>query len=236
VAASVIHSLIDFLSDTSLSSSAASSSSSSSSSSANSTALDVVSFVREVVEKFPDLRPSITENLAGVLPSIKSGKVFRGVLWILGEYVDSKEGIEGVFEGVRGVIGEVPILSSEQRLLDRADEEAAAAGEPNPNTTENKPSTRPRVLADGTYATETAYDTNVNSSASQARLEAVKAAAKPPLRTLILGGDFFTGAVLSVALVKLVLRYERLVESGSEQANSLRAEVSLFSFECRPLS
>ena len=39
-------------------------------------------------------------------------------------------------------------------------------------------STKPRVLADGTYATETAF-TSVNN----ARLEAVKAAAKPPLRS-----------------------------------------------------
>ena len=36
---------------------------------------------------------------------------------------------------------------------------------------------RPRVLADGIYATETAY-----TSASAARLEVMKASAKPPLR------------------------------------------------------
>ena len=36
---------------------------------------------------------------------------------------------------------------------------------------------KPKVLADGTYATETAF-----TSVSNARLEAVKAAAKPPLR------------------------------------------------------
>ncbi|KAG0695021.1 hypothetical protein DFH29DRAFT_957099, partial [Suillus ampliporus] len=35
---------------------------------------------------------------------------------------------------------------------------------------------RPKVLADGTYATETAY-----TSTGSARLEAVKAASKPPL-------------------------------------------------------
>jgi coatomer subunit beta len=37
---------------------------------------------------------------------------------------------------------------------------------------------RPKVLADGTYATETAY-----TSTSNLRLDAVKAAAKPPLRS-----------------------------------------------------
>ena len=38
---------------------------------------------------------------------------------------------------------------------------------------------RPKILADGTYATETAF-----SSANAAKLEAVKAAAKPPLRSV----------------------------------------------------
>ena len=39
------------------------------------------------------------------------------------------------------------------------------------------PTTKPRVLADGTYATETAF-----TSTQTAKLEAVRAASKPPLR------------------------------------------------------
>ncbi|KAG1239767.1 hypothetical protein G6F68_018312 [Rhizopus microsporus] len=68
-----------------------------------------------------------------------------------------------------------------------------------------------RILADGTYATESAY--TESSSAAEARLEAVKAAKKPPLRSLILAGDYFLGTVLSTALTKLVLRYNSLVVS-----------------------
>jgi coatomer subunit beta len=78
---------------------------------------------------------------------------------------------------IRKVIGEIPILASEQRLLDEA------GGDNEPEEDAEKPKTegssRPKVLADGTYATETAY-----TSASTARLEAVKAAAKPPLRSM----------------------------------------------------
>lgn len=99
---------------------------------------------------------------------------------------------------------------------------------------------RPKVLADGTYATETAY-----TSAGSARLEAVKAASKPPLRgvclahpsrlnlfkdvlsALILGGDFFTGAVLASTLTKLVLRFDDLTKDRPK-ANALRAEVRTF--------
>ena len=129
----------------------------------------------EVVEKFPHLRATICEKLISTLSEIKSGKVFRGCLWILGEYVEAVSDIQSTMREVRKVLGEIPILASEQRLLD-------AAGGDEEEEKEEKPKTegggKPRVLADGTYATETAY-----TSASVARLEAVKAAAKPPLRS-----------------------------------------------------
>lgn len=175
------------------------------------------------MEKFPHLRATIVEKLISNLPEIKSGKVFRGVLWILGEYVENVADIQGTMREVRKVLGEIPILASEQRLLDDASEEAA--GEEGEDKEKEKEKVkaegggRPRVLADGTYATETAY-----TSASAARLEAVKAAAKPPLRTLILAGDFFTGAVLSAALTKLVLRFSE-ISKDAVASNVLRAEV-----------
>jgi len=63
-----------------------------------------------------------------------------------------------------------------QRLLDEAGGEEEAQKEEAAKTV---PSGKPRVLQDGTYATETAYS---STSTAAARLEAVKAAAKPPLR------------------------------------------------------
>ena len=96
----------------------------------------------------------------------------------MGEYVEAVSDIQSTMREVRKVLGEIPILASEQRLLDAA----GGDGEEEEKEKEEKPKTegggRPRVLADGTYATETAY-----TSASAARLEAVKAAAKPPLRS-----------------------------------------------------
>ena len=58
----------------------------------NSSAVDVIAFVREVVERFPDLRSSIVEKLLSTFDDIKSGKVFRGALWIVGEYCTKVEG------------------------------------------------------------------------------------------------------------------------------------------------
>lgn len=86
---------------------------------------------------------------------------------------------------IRKVLGEIPILASEQRLLDEAAGESSAADNEEGESKEKEKEKakaegagRPKVLADGTYATETAF-----TSAAVARLEAVKAAAKPPLRS-----------------------------------------------------
>jgi len=46
----------------------------------------------EVVEKFPNLRSSITEKLLETFMDVKSGKVFRGALWIVGEYCSTCKG------------------------------------------------------------------------------------------------------------------------------------------------
>jgi coatomer subunit beta len=133
-----------------------------------------------VVEKFPHLRQSICDKLTQTLTEIKSGKAFRGVLWILGEYVEGLSDIQATFQDIRKVLGEIPILASEQRLLDEAGGE-----EDKQEDKKVEGSGRPRVLADGTYATETAY-----TSANSARLEAVKAASKPPLRGAWLAPSF----------------------------------------------
>jgi coatomer subunit beta len=227
----------------------------------NASAVDVIAFVREVVEKFPDLRSSIVEKLLETFADIKSGKVFRGALWIVGEYCTSVEGasashgasratetsrtdMKETLQQIRKVLGEIPILASEQvhtiarvseppilianaqRLLDQAEADAQLSSEATP--TANVPRTTTKVLADGTYATETVY-----SSSSAAKLEAVKAASKPPLRSLILGGDFYTAAVLSSTLTKLILRFSE--QSKDERAvNELRAEVRTPSRAARP--
>ncbi|THH02805.1 hypothetical protein EW145_g6702 [Phellinidium pouzarii] len=203
VAANVVHALMEFLGESN-----------------NPAAVDVIAFVREVVEKFPDLRPTITEKLVQTFGDVKSGKVFRGALWIVGEYCDCAPAIQAVFQALRGVLGEIPILASEQRLLDEAgaDEDESRDEE---KTKSTGGSSKPRVLADGTYATETAL-----TSSSSARLEAVKAAAKPPLRALILQGDFYTGSVLASTLAKLVLRFSE-TSSDIQACNTLRAEAML---------
>ncbi|CAG8727462.1 652_t:CDS:10, partial [Dentiscutata erythropus] len=180
VAANVVHVLMEFLGDSN-----------------NPAAVDVIAFVREVVEKFPNLRSSITEKLLETFMDVKSGKVFRGALWIVGEYCTECQDIEEAWKQIRaGLVSDTKTATT---------------------------SSSRRILADGTYATESIFSSN---SLNSAKLDAVKAAAKPPLRALLLSGDFFLGSVLAATLTKLVLRYAD-VSKDAKKTNALRAEAML---------
>ncbi|KAI0457578.1 Coatomer, beta subunit [Xylaria acuta] len=207
VAASVVDLLMDFIADFS-----------------NTSAVDVISFVKEVVEKFPKLRPSIVARLVDTLSEVRAGKVYRGIVWIVGEYSLEENDIRDAWRKIRASLGEIPILASEQRLLDNVDGQNEREQEQvNGHSKPAQPSGSRRVLADGTYATETAL---TSASATAARLEAVKAAQKPPLRQLILDGDYYLATVLSATLTKLVMRHSE-ISSDKARTNALKAEAML---------
>ena len=190
----------------------------------NNSAVDVISFVKEVVEKFPKLRPSIIERLVATLSEVRAGKVYRGVLWVLGEYSLDANDIREAWKRIRASLGEIPILASEQRLLDEVpDENTASKEQVNGHAKSAAPTGSRKVLADGTYATESAL---TSQSAAAAKLEAVKAAQKPPLRQLILDGDYYLATVLSSTLTKLVMRHSE-VSQDTARTNALRAEAML---------
>jgi coatomer subunit beta len=138
----------------------------------NTSAVDVISFVKEVVEKFPTLRAAILDQLLATLSDIKAKKIFRGALWILGEYCTEEKDIKDALRGIRNSVGELPILDTEKRAL-----EAEEGTETNGTEGMSGGGSSTRVLADGTYATESAFDTK-----TAAKREAVKGSTKPPLR------------------------------------------------------
>ncbi|KAK4159226.1 adaptin N terminal region-domain-containing protein [Cladorrhinum sp. PSN259] len=206
VAASVVELLMEFIADFN-----------------NSSAVDVINFVKEVVEKFPALRPAIVAKLVETLKEVRAGKIYRGILWIIGEYSLESKDIRDAWVGIRASLGEVPILASEQRLLDNMDSEENKEQDEQANG-QSKPATSSRkVLADGTYATETAL---TSQSAAAAKLEAVKASQKPPLRQLILDGDYYLATVLAATLTKLVMRHAE-ISSEEARTNRLKAEAML---------
>lgn len=206
IAASVVDVLMDFIADFN-----------------NSSAVDVISFVKEVVEKFPKLRSSIVERLVSTLGEVRAGKVYRGSLWVIGEYSLRENDIREAWKRIRASLGEIPILATEQRLLDQAADENAESKEQANGAPKATTGASRKILPDGTYATESAL---TSESAAKARLEAVKAAQKPPLRQLILDGDYYLATVLSSTLAKLVMRHSEISDDQA-RTNALRAEAML---------
>jgi len=199
VAGSVVHVLMDFLGDP-----------------AGGSAADVITFVREVVEMYPDLRPSIISKLLETLSQIKSSKVFRSSLWIIGEYSNTPDEIDSVFTAIREVLGPLPLVTEEQEQEEKERQEAAAKVQKEVKSV-SAPS-RPVVLADGTYATQSAYVTN---DTNVSKTEFV-----PNLRVLLLAGDYFLGTVLAATLVKLV-RKSAKQEIDPVTKNMISTEVLL---------
>ncbi|XP_053950693.1 coatomer subunit beta [Anastrepha ludens] len=194
VAANVIPVLVEFLSDTN-----------------ELAAADVLIFIREAIQKFPALRALIIERLIEAFPQIKSSKIHRAAVWILGEYVDSKEQILEVIETIIQALGEIPMVEAEQkRLAGEQTDEGEKASDGNAISASNK------VTSDGTYATQSAF-----SLAPVAKKEK-----RPPLRQYLMDGDFFIGAALSATLTKLALRYLEL-ENEDRLQNRMTTQVML---------
>lgn len=194
VAASVVDLLLDFVGDS------------------NSTsAVDVISFVKEVVEIFPNLRASILSRLLQTLETVRAGSVYRGALWIIGEYSLEENDIQEAWVHIRKSLGEIPILASERRHLAEGEADESESAKPAEHH-------KPKVLADGTYATETAFTADTHSEEHKAK--------RPPLRNLILDGAYFVASVLASTLTKLVLRYQKISKNEARK-NALRAEALL---------
>uniref|UniRef100_A0A674HHD3 Coatomer subunit beta n=1 Tax=Taeniopygia guttata TaxID=59729 RepID=A0A674HHD3_TAEGU len=191
MAANVIPVLMEFLSDNN-----------------EAAAADVLEFVREAIQRFENLRPLIVEKMLEVFHAIKSVKIYRGALWILGEYCSTKEDIQSVMTEVRRSLGEIPIVESEIKK---------EAGELKPEEEVPVGPAQKLVTEMGTYATQSAL-----SSSRPAKKEEDR----PPLRGFLLDGDFFVAASLATTLTKIALRYVSLVQEKKKQ-NSFNAEAML---------
>jgi coatomer subunit beta len=129
VAGSVVYLLMDFMGDSNTAS-----------------ALDVVFFVREIMETNAKLRDDILQHLMNTFYQIRSSRVCTCALWITGEYATSMEQVEAAIEVIKSGMGPLPFYGE-----DGSSEDEAKAGK----STEPLPSVvRPAVLSDGTYATQ----------------------------------------------------------------------------------
>ena len=72
-------------------------------------AMDVLVFVREMIHKYVNLKELILQKLLEIFPSIKSIKIMRGTLWVLGEYCESAEDIQSLITLIRQSLGDLNI-------------------------------------------------------------------------------------------------------------------------------
>ncbi|AMD20997.1 HEL284Cp [Eremothecium sinecaudum] len=177
----------------------------------------IISFAKEVIEKYPQLREEILQELIGAMPNIKSAKAYRGALWVLGEYSQSESDIQASWKHIRESVGELPILQSEYKLLNNADGQEEEVQEAPVHVSKG-----PTVLPDGTYVTESA----LTVEAMKKSLSKEEKDSRPPLRRFILNGYFYSAAVLSNTIVKLVLRFAK-VSKNESIINGLKAEAML---------
>ncbi|EHN03065.1 Sec26p [Saccharomyces cerevisiae x Saccharomyces kudriavzevii VIN7] len=200
MAANVVSLLLDFISD--LNSVAAS---------------GVITFIKEVIEKYPQLKANILKNMVQALDNVKSAKAYRGALWIMGEYAEDESEIQHCWKHIRNSVGEVPILQSEVKKLAQNQEDT----EENEDDASAKP-TGPVILPDGTYATENAFDVKT----SHKSVTDEERDARPPIRRFVLSGDFYTVAILANTIIKFVLKFEK-VSKNKTVTNALKAEALL---------
>lgn len=196
VAANVVHLLMDFLGDSNTAS-----------------ALDVIFFVREIMETNPKLRQSILERLKDTFYQIRSSRVCSCALWILGEYSAGQEEIISALEVIKQSLGPTPFMSEK--------EGGEAEDNSGPVTVPITGSKRPAVLPDGTYATQAAVvETTVVTNTATPTV--------PNLRSLLLGGDFFLGGVVAGTMTKLLLRLGASGAVSKSVVNRLTGEALLY--------
>lgn len=141
-------------------------------------AADVLVFVREIINKYPHSKPIILQRLLEIFGSVKSMKILRGTLWILGEYCDSIEDIQNLITLIRQSLGDIPIVDDELKRAAGLVSGSNADDELKSTIT----TTQQLVTADGTYASQSAF------VMSQANSNTIAKDDRPVFRGFLLQG------------------------------------------------
>lgn len=157
------------------------------------------------------MRAGVLTKLRSVMPDIGASEVFRVALWLLGQYSLSDEEVQTALHCIRECIGPLPLITPWETFVAQAhaaaaaerDAAAASASEASSGAGATSKAKKPAVLADGTYASQSAITAPEARAASASEADD---ALLPPLRRLLLGGDFFLGSVVASTLTKLALR------------------------------
>jgi len=149
-------------------------------------AVDVIIFIRSIVQQYPSLCPVVLEQLLASFSEIQAPPVLATTLWILGEYVelDLLDRCFGVIaQGLGGPLASVGTIDDVSPDIPR-------------QLHPSSPRSKSVVLEDGTYA----------SQAVATESDAVLTDSTPHLRRIILSGDIYLGTITASALTKLTLK------------------------------
>jgi coatomer subunit beta len=161
------------------------------------------------MQKFSNLKDLIVQRLLDICAQIKSVKVLRATLWLLGEYCSSIEDIQNVMTFIRQSLGDLPIVDDEIRRStgETKDEQDTSMSAP----------VQRLVTADGTYATQSAFVSSNPADKKTLNGLTNDRNRQASLRTFLLDGDFFIGASLATSLCKLVIRYMDFEQDSAKQ-------------------
>jgi len=166
---------------------------------------EVTIFIKESLESSnAPLRNEIIISLAKSIHYVSKPQLTQSLLWILAEFSGTPACLQAVFEAVYDGLGELPMVDAEER--------SAMIALDSPTGSSGTGTRGPKILPDGTYATESAF------ASSNAHLTH----AKTNLKKMLLEGHHSVGASISLALTKLVLKL-------CPQDNKRRGEVLLVS-------
>ena len=180
-------------------------------------AVDVILFVREIVETYAHLRDAIMHKLLQALPTVVSSRVARVALWLVGEYCTDAQEVALAMTTLKACLGELPFVAP----MD--EEETAASSSASVSLAPTAGAGRTVVLADGTYGHQSGIeDVGAGAPTSAANADA---AGGLKLRVLLVGGDFFLATVVATCLTKLALRTR--VHLPARSANLVAADVML---------
>lgn len=195
VAGSVVHVLMDFL--------------------GTNGAMDVIIFVRSIIQQYPPLRSGILEKLLSSFNGMATSPVFSTALWILGEYVEGAELLDTCFDGILKGMGE--LSSSQEDHIEVSEPESGFPAE-----AAGTSGVKAIVLPDGTYATQI--------TSSESGVNIADRTSAPTLQRLVQSGDVFLGTVVAGALTKLACKTLKL--HGPYSSISKRRQFSALSICC----
>ena len=192
------------------------------------------------------MRTDLLSRLESTVADVQHPKVMRVALWVMGQFAESKEAIRGALAAVRDTLGSLPLTEPHVEptaapLVDTPSQagdaltDSAAEASTVPSTREESKeaaagagagagagtSKGPKILADGSYATQSAM-TEVSASAASSGGASGAGNQGPALRRLLLSGrgDWYLASTLASTLTKLALRAGDAFGTSSGEAKS----------------